>query len=300
MTLKRRRMGRAATWVTILAIFVILLVLANRFTDGEQFYGLAPAGVIAFALLGLLALYRGTADTALWVVRTRHIAVMTVGAAFYALLAYVFNDLLHISIGPVALQPQICIPVLLGYAFTPVVGFFSGAVGSLMGDFTTGWGVFPAWHIGTGLMGLVPGLVHLVARERRNLRRLSTLVIVLMGITAVIVLIHPRAPEPWTGEVRNYAFWGWMLILGGAVMVANSVLLEQVSVALAAANLWGTLGILAGNAFASLAHIWINEYGLATAVIGEFAPSAGTHVLNLMIFAPLILSAYRALRPGRR
>ncbi|MGD2104003.1 MAG: ECF transporter S component, partial [Anaerolineae bacterium] len=296
MTLKRRRVGRAATWVAVLSSFVILLVLANRFTDGEQFYGVAPAGVIAVALFGLLALYRGTAETDLWAVPRRHIAVMTAGAALYAFLSYVFNELRPISIGPVTLQPQICVPVLLGYAFTPVVGFFAGAVGSLMGDFLTGWGVFPAWHIGTGLIGLIPGLVRLVSYERRNLRYLSTLVVVLLGLTAGAVLVHPQAPEPWTGEVRNFSFWGWMLILGGVVMVANSVLLEQISVALAAVNLWGTLGIIAGNAFAALAHIWIYEYGLGTAVMGEFAPSVGTDILNLMIFTPLVLAAYRWLR----
>jgi hypothetical protein len=81
-------------------------------------------------------------------------------------------------------------------------------------------------------------------------------------------------------------------------------LLEQASVALAAVNLWGTLGIMAGNLFASLAHIWINEYTLGTALVGEFAPSAATDLLNLMIFTPLVLAGYNAIRvrirrPGR-
>jgi hypothetical protein len=300
MTLERRIRRRALTWVAVLIVFVMLLLLANQLTDGERFYGIASTAVIALALLSLFGLYRATAESDLWRVRRRHIPVMTAGAALYVLLAYVFNDLFDLSIGPVPLRPQICIPILLGYAFTPIVGFFTGAVGSLMGDFVTGWGVFPAWHIGSGLTGLVPGLVTLVSYERRNLRHLSTLVIVLMGLTAGIIFVHPRAPEPWTGEVQNFSFWGWLLVIGGAVMLANSRLLEQVSIALAAINLWGTLGIIAGNGFTSVAHIWTNEYSLATAVIGEFAPTVATDVLNLIIFAPLVLAGYNAVRLGQQ
>jgi hypothetical protein len=66
-------------------------------------------------------------------------------------------------------------------------------------------------------------------------------------------------------------------------------------------NLWGTLGIIAGSGFVSLAHIWIDEYSPATALIGEFAPTAATDILNLMIFTPLVLAAYNVVweRVGR-
>jgi uncharacterized membrane protein len=292
------------TWVAVLSIFAMLLVLANQLTEGERFYGVASIVVIIISLFSLFGLYHATAESGLWRVRTRHIAVMAMGAALYALLAFIFNDLVDFSIGPIPLRPQICIPILLGYALTPIVGFFAGAVGSLMGDFVTGWGVFPAWHIGSGLMGLIPGLVALVSYERRNVRYLSALVVVLMGISAGIVFLHPRAPEPWTDEVQNFSFWGWILTVGCVVMLANSFLLERVSLersdALAAVNLWGTLGILVGNGFTSLAHVWINEYGVATALIGEFAPAVATDIFNLMIFTPLVLAGYSAIPPGKR
>jgi uncharacterized membrane protein len=198
----------------------------------------------------------------------------------------------------------VCIPILFGYAFGPVVGFFTGAVGSLLGDFLTGWGVFPAWAIGSGLTGMIPGFTTFLAEDRRNLRYLSTLVILLVAVAAGIIFAHPLAPEPWTDEVRDFSFWGWALLVGGVVMLANRFLLEQVSVVLAALNLWGTLGIIAGSGFTSLAHIWIHEYGPATAFVGEFAPSAATDILNLMIFTPLVLAAYNTVqvrigRPSR-
>jgi len=288
--------NRTITWVAVSVVFVILLALTNTFTDGETFHGLAPVTTIAVALLGLLGLHRATAESDAWEVGTRQLVTMTLGAALYVLLAFVFNIRLELSVGQVAVRPMICIPILFGYAFGPVVGFFTGAVGILLGDFVTGWGVFPAWVIGSGLTGLVPGWVTILAEEKRNLPFLTTLVILLVGIAAGIVFAHPRVPEPWTGEVHDYSFWGWALIVGGAVMVANRFLLEQVSVALAAVNLWGTLGIIVGSGFASLAHIWINGYSLGTALIGEFAPAAATDILNLMIFTPLVLAAYNVFR----
>jgi uncharacterized membrane protein len=221
---------------------------------------------------------------------------MAVGTTLYTVAAYVFDALIPLSVGQIALRPMVCIPILFGYAFGPVVGFFTGAVGSLMGDFLTGWGVFPAWVIGSGLTGMIPGLTTLLAKDRRNLRFLSSLVIVLIAVVAGIIFVHPRVPEPWTDEVRDFSFWGWSLAVGGLVMLANRLLLEQVSVALAALNLWGTLGILVGSGFASLAQIWTSEYSLGTAVVGEFAPAAATDILNLMIFMPLVLAAYRMVR----
>jgi ECF transporter S component (folate family) len=287
---------RAITWLAVLIGFVILLALANQFTDGERFYGVAPIATIVLALLGLLGLQRATVDSEAWEIGTREIVVMTLGAALYVLLSYLFNTFLDLSVGQVELRPIVCVPVLFGYAFGPVVGFRTGAVGNLLGDFVTGWGVFPAWAIGSGLTGLIPGWVTILAEEKRNLPFLTMLVVLLVGIAASIVFVHPRVPEPWTGEVHDYSFWGWALIVGGAVLLANRLLLERASVALAAVNLWGTLGIIAGNGFASLAHTWMSEYTLGTALIGEFAPAAASDILNLMILTPLVLASYNAIR----
>jgi uncharacterized membrane protein len=294
--------NRAVIWLAVLLVFAVLLALANTFTEGETFYGVPSIVVIVVAFFGLLGVYRATARSKGWRVRPRHVAIMAIGTALYTIITYVLDALLPLSVGPVPLRPMVCIPILFGYAFGPIVGFFTGAVGSLLGDFLTGWGVFPAWAIGSGLTGMIPGLTTFLAQDRRNLRYLSTVVILLITISAGMVFTHPRAPEPWTDEVRNFSFWGWVLVIGGLVMLANRFLLEQLSVVLAALNLWGTLGIIVGSAFASLAHIWVNEYGLATALVAEFAPAAATDILNLMIFTPPVLAAYNLLRVrvGRR
>lgn len=291
----RARVYRAVTWIAVLVLFVALLVLANTFTEGERFYGLGTAGFIVATLAGLLALFRATQGSGAWEVSVQGVGWMALGAALYTAFTYLFV-IVDASVGQVQIRPTICISVLFGYAFGPVVGFFTGAVGSVLGDFISGWGVFPAWAMGSGLTGMVPGLVVLVAKEKRNLRTLTTVVLALIALTAGVVFIHPRAAEPWTGEVKNHAFWGWALFVGGLIMIANRFLLEDRNVALAAVNLWGTLGILAGNAFAALAGIWINEFTPGTALIATFAPAAATDLLNLIVFTPLVLAAYNLLR----
>lgn len=296
MNLENRTSRRGIVWLGVLLLFVILMVLANEMTDGERFYGVAPIVVIALAVVGLLQVYRATWDYQGWGLGRRQVRALTVGTALYAIVAAIFTGILDLSVGPVALRPQVCIPILFGYAFGPVVGFFSGAVGSLLGDFVAGLGVFPAWHIGVGLMGLAAGLGASYSDKGRDASPVSNLVVVAIAIAASIVFLHPRVPEPWTGQVQNFSFWGWALVVGGLVMLAYSLLMQDVSVVLAAASLWGTLGILGGNAFAAVAHIWIYDYSVGTAIIGDFAPSAATDILNLVVFTPIVLAGYRTTR----
>jgi uncharacterized membrane protein len=37
--------------------------------------------------------------------------------------------------------------MFFGYAFGPVVGFFTGAIGNTFGDALTGFGLFPQWRL---------------------------------------------------------------------------------------------------------------------------------------------------------
>ena len=108
-------------------------------------------------------------------------------------------------------------------------------------------------------------------------------------------------PGPWTGEIEDFSFWAWAFIVGGVIVIAGRFVLQGMGVDLAAINLWGTLGIVVGIGFASLADIWVNGYSFATAIIGEFAPAAGPNILNSMILTPILWAAYNAVqaRTGR-
>ncbi|MEA3376505.1 MAG: ECF transporter S component [Chloroflexota bacterium] len=293
--------NRTLVWFIVLVVFVALLFLASIFTGGQRMSGLATFAVTAIGLILVFGVYLATAENDAWAVGTREVVYMAIGAALYGVLNLIFNTIPMPSVSQVALRPSVCIPIFFGYVFGPVVGFFTGAVGNILGDFLTGWGVFPAWDIGNGLMGMVPGLVLLFASKRRSLNFLVIVVAVLIGITAALIFINPEVPGPWTGELENFRLWAWTFIIGGVVVIASRFVLEQFSVDLAAVNLWGTLGIIVGIGFASIADIWINGYSFATAIIGEFAPAAGPNIINSMVLTPILLAAYEAVqaRTGR-
>lgn len=300
MTMQPAR-NRTITWFIVLVVFVVALALASIFTGGQRISGVAPLGVTAIGLILVFGVYLATAENDAWVVGTREVVYMAIGAALYGVFNWIFNTIPMPSVSQVALRPSVCIPIFFGYAFGPVVGFFTGAVGNILGDFLTGWGVFPAWDIGNGLMGMVPGLVLLFINKRRSLNFLTIVVGALIALTAALILINPEVPGPWTGELENFRLWAWIFIIGGLVVIASRFVLEQFSVDLAAVNIWGTLGIIIGIGFASIADIWINGYSFATAIIGEFAPAAGPNILNSMILTPILLAAYEAVqaRTGR-
>ena len=293
--------NRAITWLIVLIAFVALLALASLLTSGDKIRGIAPLGVTAIGLIGVFVVYLVTARSAAWEVGTRQVVYMAIGAALYGVFNYIFNTIPMPSVSQVALRPSICIPIFFGYVFGPVVGFFTGAVGNILGDFLTGWGVYPAWDLGNGLIGMVPGLVMLFADKKRSLNFLTILVAVLIVVTAALVFLNPQVIGPWTGEIEDFSFWAWAFIIGGVVVIAGRFVLERINVDLAAVNLWGTFGIIIGIGFAAIADIWVNGYPFATAIIGEFAPAAGPNILNSMILTPILLAAYRAIqaRTGR-
>jgi len=264
----QRRTNRTLIWFIVLVVFVVLLALASIFTGGQRISGVATIGVTAIGLILVFGIYLATAENDAWAVGTREVVYMAIGAALYGVFNWIFNTIPMPSVSQVALRPSVCIPIFFGFVFGPVVGFFTGAVGNILGDFLTGWGV---------------------------------LVIALIIITVALIFINPEVVGPWTGEIENFRLWAWIFIVGGAVVIAGRFILERFSVDLAAVNLWGTLGIIVGIGFASIADIWINGYSLATAIIGEFAPAAGPNILNAMILTPILLAAYEAVqaRTGR-
>ncbi len=296
MTTGKFTQNRAIIWLGVLVVFVVLMLLASVFTGGQKLSGVAWIVLTAIAVIGIFVLYFTTAKSTAWEVGTRQVVYMAIGAALYGVFNYIFNTIPIPSVSQVSLRPSVCIPIFFGYVFGPVVGFFTGAVGNILGDFITGWGVYPAWDMGNGLMGMVPGLVMLFADKKRSLNFLTGLVAVLIVIVAALVFINPKAVGPWTGEIEDFSFWAWAFIVGGIVVIAGRFVLERVSVDLAAVNLWGTLGIIIGIGFASIADIWVNGYSFATAIIGEFAPAAGPNILNSMILTPILLAAYQAIQ----
>jgi len=295
--------NKALTWLIVLVVFIALMVIASLLTgpEGGRLSGVTWIVFTLIAVVIIYAIYFATAANKAWEVGTREVVYMAIGAALYGVLTWWANAAALPSVSLVSLRPTVCLPIFFGFVFGPVVGFFTGAVGNIIGDFLTGWGVYPAWDIANGFMGLIPGLILLFANKKRGLNALTVAVGVLVVIAAAIILIKPVIPHPWTGEETNFGLWAWLFLIGGAVVIAGRFLLERAGVELAAVNIWGTLGIILGIGFASIADIWINGYTFFVAMVGEFAPAAGSNILNAMILTPILLAAYRAVqvRAGR-
>jgi uncharacterized membrane protein len=294
---------KALTWLVVLVVFVALMWIASLLTgpEGTKLQGLAWLLWTLIAAVIIYIIYFATAASEAWVVGTRQVVYMAIGAALYGVLSWWSNAAALPSVSLVSLRPTVCLPIFFGFVFGPVVGFFTGAVGNILGDFLTGWGVFPVWDIGNGFMGLVPGLVLLFAGKKRSLNALTIAVAVLVVIAMAIILINPVVPHPWTGEEANFGGWVWVFLIGGVVVIVGRFVLERAGVDLAAVNIWGTLGIIIGIGFASIADIWVNGYTFFVAMVGEFTPAAGSNILNAMILTPILLAAYQAVqaRTGR-
>nr|MBC7244538.1 ECF transporter S component [Chloroflexota bacterium] len=287
-------------WVVLFAVLIALMLIVNV-ASGGQLQGIMWAVFVAIGVVLILAIYLATSENKVWEIGTRQVVYMALGAALYGVFCWVFNVIPMPSVSQVALRPAVVIPIFFGYIFGPVVGFFTGAAGNILGDFLSGWGVYPAWDMGNGLMGFVPGLVLLFADKKRSLNTLTIITIALLAIFAVLVFVNPRVIGPWTGEIEDFSFWAWAALIAGGLVILGRFLLERFNPDVATAEVWGALGVIVGIGFASIADIWINGYSLMTAIIGEFMPAAVPNILNMVILLPILLVAYFAVvrRAGR-
>lgn len=292
---------------TIVA-FLVLAVIASAMTDPESgsqldYSSLAWMVWSLVAVVLIYGVYSMSSDSAAWEVGTRQVVFMGTGAALYGIFAWLFNASVIVlpSISLVSIRPAIAIPVFFGYVFGPVVGFFTGAVGNLLGDFLSGWGVFPTWDIGNGLIGFVAGLV-MVYRDRENVK--SSVMWLVAGLTVVVIgllVLNPEVPHPWTGELTNFSDYLWVLVLAGVLAVGATFLVKVFGEDTAQINLWGSLGIIVGIGYAAIGDIWVSGYTFAVTMIGQFVPAAGPNIINAAILAPILLVAYNAVtaRTGR-
>ena len=96
----------------------------------------------------------------LWEVTSRTIVYAAIGAALYGILLVAQ---VPIPGSTVSVRPAFAIVPFFGYAFGPIVGFFTGLVGNMVGDQFSGWGALTSWNwsIANGLAGLIAGLAPL-------------------------------------------------------------------------------------------------------------------------------------------
>ncbi len=279
----------------IVFLFIGSAIASARSADAA---GLEVGRTIPYLVVGAVVVY-GLAllagDRDLWRISTREVVYMAIGAALYGVLSWATNVIQLPSVSLVSLRPAIVIPVFFGVVFGPAVGFFAGFVGNVLGDALTGWGVFPIWDIGNGLIGLVAGLAVAFAGNRRNLNVLLAIVVAVGLLVTLMIFVNPVIIDPNGNgtDTTNVGGSWWLPLLGVAIVVGAYFLFRNRS-EMASAQLWAALGIMIGIGFASLADIWWNGYSVTTALLGEFVPAAGSNLVNALILLPILLAAWRS------
>lgn len=301
-------------WGIVIALIVTLAFIWGTILIGNQFgierlqTGENPLLRFAFVIVGLLivlVLFLFTRENKAWVVGTREVVWMAIGAALYAVFSWLFNGTVFVvpSVSQVALRPAIAIPMFFGYAFGPVVGFFSGAVGNMFGDALTGFGLSPQWSIGNGLVGLVAGLPMLFSDKKKSLNTVLIVGVLLVAVVAVLYFLNPNLqnltyynPENDTFGETPISLLAGISILVGLVLVLIVRFVFGKDIDIATAVTWSMLGNILGIGFAAISDIWINGYPPVLAIVGEFLPAAGPNLVFAAILVPLLVAAYKSVQ----
>jgi energy-coupling factor transport system substrate-specific component len=103
----------------------------------------------------------------LWEVTSRTIVYSAIGAALYGILLVAQ---IPIPGSTVSVRPAFALVPFFGYAFGPIVGFFTGTVGNAIGDQISGWGALTSWNwsLANGFVGLIAGLAPLYLSRWTN------------------------------------------------------------------------------------------------------------------------------------
>ena len=124
-----------------------------------------------------------------WSITTRVIVYAAIGAALYAVFNFISFGFILPGTQEVNVRPHYGLLTFFGFAFGPVVGFLTGLVGNIVGDFLTGWGAFTSWHwsLANGVAGLLAGVIGVWAAGRASSTGSRALWAAVAGVIATVV-----------------------------------------------------------------------------------------------------------------
>ncbi len=293
--------------VAVLVFFIGIALIAPLVNPDLQLdeTALLRFVFVAIGLLIVFVVYLLTRERKIWVVGTREVVYMAIGAALYAIFSYLFNGTVFAvpSVSQVALRPAIAIPMFFGYAFGPAVGLFTGAVGNMFGDALTGFGLSPQWSVGNGLVGMIAGMAWLFEDKKKSINVVIILSIIVAAIATVIYFMNKNQANMLFFDVENDIFGDQPITLFAGLSAVIGLVLALIvrfafgqNVDVAAAVVWSMLGNFLGIGFAAISDIWINGFPPAVAIVGEFLPSAGPNMIFAAILVPILVAAYNAVQ----
>jgi energy-coupling factor transport system substrate-specific component len=124
-----------------------------------------------------------------WSITTRVIVYAAIGAALYALFNFVSFGFVLPGTQEVNVRPHYGLLTFFGFAFGPVVGFLTGLIGNIVGDFLSGYGAFTSWHwsLANGVAGLLAGVLGVWAAGRAASTGSRALWAAVAGVIATVI-----------------------------------------------------------------------------------------------------------------
>jgi energy-coupling factor transport system substrate-specific component len=124
-----------------------------------------------------------------WSITTRVIVYAAIGAALYAVFNWISFGFILPGTQEVNVRPHYGLLTFFGFAFGPVVGFLTGLIGNIVGDFLTGWGAFTSWHwsLANGVAGLLAGLIGVWFAGRASSTASRAMWAAVAGVIATVI-----------------------------------------------------------------------------------------------------------------
>ncbi len=166
-----------------------------------------------------------------WSFGTREVVYSAIGAALYGVLSFATNFVPLPAAGNITFRPAVAIPLFFGIVFGPWVGFLTGFVGNMLGDFISGFGFWWSWDLGNGLMGLITGLMTVPAGSWRDTATiLKAELFVILGV--IVGMLVPSLLEiPLSGIDFETALIGYFLPAAIGNIVVGLILVPILLVA---------------------------------------------------------------------
>jgi energy-coupling factor transport system substrate-specific component len=139
----------------------------------------------------------------LWSIDVRQVVYTALGIALYAILSIIFNlvQLPNAGGGAIALRPGIVIPLLFGALFGPVVGFFVGGLGNIIGDLISFHNFYWNWDLGNALIGLITGLVVIYTSGRYRTRQAIVIAEIASAVAVIIGIGFAAYTDIWVSKI---------------------------------------------------------------------------------------------------
>jgi energy-coupling factor transport system substrate-specific component len=124
-----------------------------------------------------------------WSLSTRVIVYAAIGAALYAVFNFISFGFVIPGTQEVSVRPHYGLLTFFGFAFGPVVGFLTGLIGNILGDFLSGYGAFTSWHwsLANGLAGLLAGVFGVMFAARASSTGARALWAAVAGVLATVI-----------------------------------------------------------------------------------------------------------------